>query len=49
MIETEVNKLLDEGYTLLKISTMAPEELAGQSSRNNFIMYHFGKVKKNLI
>ena len=47
-IESSVNKILNEGWMLLDISTMAPEGLPGGSngSRSNYYVYHFGKTEK---
>jgi len=42
-VENKVNDLLKEGWILLDISTLAPNELAGQCSQYNYFIYHFGK------
>jgi len=42
-IESDVNDILKEGWILLDISTIAPNEIAGQYSKYNYFAYHFGK------
>jgi len=46
----KLNLLLEEGWTLLDISTMAPNVVTNPSTMSstvNYFTYHFGKFKAN--
>ena len=50
-VEDRVNDILKEGWIILDISTLAPNEIAGQYSQYNYFIYHFSKKlnKKTII
>lgn len=43
----ELNSYIADGWELLDISTLGPDNLPGDSSRMNYFRYHLGKFKED--